>query len=313
MKNLLLAIVSLTAVNIYAALPVTDGLVCRLDAASVTKSGEKVSQMTDLSGQANHAVQANIDNMPELMYNSGLPLVYFSDTLKSLVVSDNATLVTDPNSSLTVFVAGMRSGALLGNQPVLNKGNSTWSVYSSSNIGWSMWFWDASTGDRFVFQACSTYPTYTSIYSGAAVYDSLAIDDFFVASVVINISGLNKTITLETDPEIAGGATSKGNYFRDSIDTAENIVISSESFYLGELLIYNRSLTPEEISSVRTYLGDKYVLTDYNCAYVWQQGLGDPMDFNQDCYVNFVDFAYFAEKWLFCNNPDDSSCVQLQF
>ncbi len=317
MMKKVMTIMFLTAANIYAALPVTDGLVCRLDAASVTKSGDKVSQMTDLSGQANHAVQASDDNKPVLAYNSGLPLVYFSDTAKSLVVTHSATLDTDPNSSLTVFVAAMRSGELAtGTYPILNKGNSTWNTYNSGNVGWSMWFWKATSGilNRVTFQACSTYPTYTSTYSGAAAYDSVDIDDFFVASTVININGLDKTVTLESDPAVTGGATSKGLIFRDSINTTSNLVISSDGLYIGEILIYNRSLTPEEILSVRAYMDEKYVLIpDYNCEYVWQNGLGDPTDFNQDCYVNFEDFAYFAEKWLFCNNPEDINCQQPQF
>jgi hypothetical protein len=41
---------------------------------------------------------------------------------------------------------------------------------------------------------------------------------------------------------------------------------------------------------------------------------GDPMtiylpsDFNQDCYVTFVDFAEFASRWLNCNDPRNSLC-----
>ena len=33
-----------------------------------------------------------------------------------------------------------------------------------------------------------------------------------------------------------------------------------------------------------------------------------PGDFNHDCYVNFEDFAYFAQNWLGCTNPTDSNC-----
>jgi hypothetical protein len=33
-----------------------------------------------------------------------------------------------------------------------------------------------------------------------------------------------------------------------------------------------------------------------------------PMDFNNDCYVNFKDFAIFSVDWLNCGNPYDPNC-----
>ena len=33
------------------------------------------------------------------------------------------------------------------------------------------------------------------------------------------------------------------------------------------------------------------------------------MDFNEDCYVNLADFAFFAADWLECNDPDDPGCL----
>jgi len=35
-----------------------------------------------------------------------------------------------------------------------------------------------------------------------------------------------------------------------------------------------------------------------------------PTDFNKDCYIDFRDFAFFAETWLQCGNPYDSQCGQ---
>lgn len=34
-----------------------------------------------------------------------------------------------------------------------------------------------------------------------------------------------------------------------------------------------------------------------------------PFDYNEDCYVNAADFAYFADSWLLCSNPADANCV----
>jgi hypothetical protein len=34
----------------------------------------------------------------------------------------------------------------------------------------------------------------------------------------------------------------------------------------------------------------------------------NPMDFNQDCAVNLVDFAHFCVQWLACTDPQDPGC-----
>jgi hypothetical protein len=33
-----------------------------------------------------------------------------------------------------------------------------------------------------------------------------------------------------------------------------------------------------------------------------------PSDLNHDCYINFADFAIFAQNWLTCNDPQDPAC-----
>ena len=33
------------------------------------------------------------------------------------------------------------------------------------------------------------------------------------------------------------------------------------------------------------------------------------MDFNHDCYVDFLDFATFAQDWLVCSEPNDANCT----
>ena len=47
-----------------------------------------------------------------------------------------------------------------------------------------------------------------------------------------------------------------------------------------------------------------------NCAEVFAKGFGNPMDLNQDCYVDLQDYALLAANWLFCNNPADEECYQ---
>jgi len=46
-----------------------------------------------------------------------------------------------------------------------------------------------------------------------------------------------------------------------------------------------------------------------NCHGVWQAGMGMDADVNKDCRVNLLDVLMFTEKYLQCNNPEDSNCI----
>lgn len=53
--------------------------------------------------------------------------------------------------------------------------------------------------------------------------------------------------------------------------------------------------------------GNNYIAPDPN-------NCGDPgtvylpEDLNQDCYIDFRDFAYFAGRWLQCTEPNNPNC-----
>lgn len=46
-----------------------------------------------------------------------------------------------------------------------------------------------------------------------------------------------------------------------------------------------------------------------DCAQVWQLGYGLPADINQDCVVDLLDYAYFADQWSLCTDPTLPECV----
>jgi hypothetical protein len=46
-----------------------------------------------------------------------------------------------------------------------------------------------------------------------------------------------------------------------------------------------------------------------SCKDVWDIGLGNPVDMNRDCKVDFYDFAIFAKDWRKCNDPCDPHCM----
>jgi hypothetical protein len=45
------------------------------------------------------------------------------------------------------------------------------------------------------------------------------------------------------------------------------------------------------------------------CGHFWALGYGLSTDYNRDCLVNFKDFAFFAEDWLECNDPNSANCI----
>jgi hypothetical protein len=45
-----------------------------------------------------------------------------------------------------------------------------------------------------------------------------------------------------------------------------------------------------------------------NCAEVWQKGYELTSDLNEDCKIDFADFAMFAADWLKCNIPGEALC-----
>ncbi|MCD4831977.1 MAG: hypothetical protein K8R02_09290 [Anaerohalosphaeraceae bacterium] len=51
---------------------------------------------------------------------------------------------------------------------------------------------------------------------------------------------------------------------------------------------------------------DDFEVSLYGCGgYGYKEG-----DFNQDCYVDFKDFAAFSQDWVECSDPNDANCVR---
>ncbi|MFH1615101.1 MAG: SUMF1/EgtB/PvdO family nonheme iron enzyme [Planctomycetota bacterium] len=46
-----------------------------------------------------------------------------------------------------------------------------------------------------------------------------------------------------------------------------------------------------------------------NCTEVQAYGYRLASDLDENCYINFGDFAIFAEEWLQCNDPTDANCL----
>lgn len=79
----------------------------------------------------------------------------------------------------------------------------------------------------------------------------------------------------------------------------------------GLLIVYcgwPDTINAIEISGIPA-LNVKYYRSPENCVELWQAGRGLLSDIDQNCYVDILDFAKFAEEWLQCNDPTDSNCL----
>jgi len=93
-------------------------------------------------------------------------------------------------------------------------------------------------------------------------------------------------------------------YAWDFLDSNDKVVFFNHnldwglracSIKLDEFRVFNRILTPEEIESVRQFdlqVGDASVCGDV------MHPLPSEMDFDDNCIVDFVDFATFVADWL---------------
>jgi hypothetical protein len=54
----------------------------------------------------------------------------------------------------------------------------------------------------------------------------------------------------------------------------------------------------------------KHIISEpFNCQDVYSRHLELSGDINKDCYIDFMDFAEFAEQWMsYCMNPQDADC-----
>ena len=303
-----MVVVSVLAAGMaMAAAPFASDLLVHLDASDVIADGSGVvEQMTDLSGNGNHAVQSVAANRPtlEVELATGRNVVKFdpSDANELLTIAHSDSLLTsDPN--LTVVALLGHEGTVGLTEQWITKGYYTW---AGPDDGWAI-YWHYSSGNR----------SYMGVGTGGTVNDDKAmIYRAVVASRLITLTmriGPNKNIGETPAWEIDGWYNeyefTNQVSFHDEFDGDHNntndIDIGSTGTYLAALLIYDRDLTDAEVTQVREYLEALYpTWPPVNCDAVYNFGYGLDMDFNEDCYVDFKDLAIFAQSWLDCNDPE---------
>ncbi|OQA00588.1 MAG: hypothetical protein BWY69_01662 [Planctomycetes bacterium ADurb.Bin401] len=73
--------------------------------------------------------------------------------------------------------------------------------------------------------------------------------------------------------------------------------------YYDEIAIYDGLLSPERI------LAHYLAWQPQTCEDLISRGYASAADFNEDCKINFADFAEFAVNWMLCNDPEDENCL----
>jgi len=88
------------------------------------------------------------------------------------------------------------------------------------------------------------------------------------------------------------------------IGAMNNIGYTYNAFagYVDEFAIYSGVLSADRVAAHYT------AWQPQDCADLVDRGYSSSADFNQDCKVNFADFATLAIDWMMCNDPEDENC-----
>ena len=241
--RLLILVISVMALagSAYSALPVTDGLVMDLDADSISgvSDGEGISTWSDLSSAGNDATQATADKQPTYDASNedfaGHATVHFDGSNDWMELPSTTINV----GSFTMFAVGKYDN--LGSNQYIVAGQDGG---GNDRIRFQLETKITDTPPQFLWRAGSS--GWTSIITLADtdvhVFGETSAVEGFLDGASIAISSNSST----ENPT----AFNIGSYNRGEKD-----------FFAGdlaELIIYDRVLTPEEITSVSEYLDIKW-------------------------------------------------------
>lgn len=307
--------------NCMAALPITSNLEFWLDASDMSSivaadgslsNGEKISGWNDiLTGDnttADNAVQSDPNNQPvwiesvtALNNNSAVMFDGRMDYLNS------ATLNIGPDA--TVFIVSQSAVQThytsAYHRPVLAADNSPW--YSSSPG-----FFDGD-GYGFYYSRSGVEEAGVQLADPVSGYldgVSTSLEQDFSFNIQIFRRDGAQTDGTELYIRKVGDANAvladMDIFFEDSVlHTGYDIGANppehnghENRYYMGqiaEIIVYNTTLSESDMNLVSDYLYDKY----HEPAVCGHPGLVySDADINEDCSVDFLDFAIAAEGWL---------------
>ena len=215
-----------------AQLPVTNGLVLRMDAAQITGTADlaQLNTWTDTSGLANNAVRqgASSAGYPQYVTNvvNGLPVVRFNSANNNKGDYFQFTRITTIRTVFWVVKATADGKFLLGD-------NSSYDFHRGYDGTYLNKIWDS----RYA---------HANIQNGTTKLMGNAVD----GTATVLPSGSFQLVSLVTT----------GNVNADQINQ-DRIYNGSWVGDIAEILIYNRALTVSEENQVGYYLANKYNLT----------------------------------------------------
>jgi prepilin-type N-terminal cleavage/methylation domain-containing protein len=215
-----------------------------LDESTITKDGSNlVSQWNDKSGNGKHVVQTTGANKPKYGTNliNGLPAVYCDSTTQQMTNTAGIPIAGD----LTIFAVLQDTRNASNVQIVVNGGvgegeatNWTYSWRFQSLV--PQLFYETGGGSNVFADATTAVPSDDIVAYLTRDSNGTSSIDFGYLQDATDFS--------ENDTAVNSSGGSDSDFFLFSGFTGK----------LGELLIYDRILTAEEIADVKAYLKNKW-------------------------------------------------------
>ncbi len=229
---------------------------------------EGVGFWQDISGNSNDGIQGDLDKRPIYISNvvNGKPILRF-DGLDDFFKVNFSESISQPNIFFLVLnTRSIKNECIFDGDSMSNR--QYFSVGSDSRH--FNWMYGVSKATFSTLIENGKFALHSIVFNG---YDS----KHYINGILQNVSNVGEG---QLNGLIIGGRYNYSNY---------------NEFDLAELVIYRGLMNDSHKSSVETYLMNKYAIQkkcgDYN--------VGFPVaDFNQDCFVDFNDYVFFAEQWL---------------
>lgn len=221
-------------------------------------NGQAVQQWNDQSGNGNHVTQTVTVNKPEFRGADGIPKpgIYFDGTNRKVFLNNTLTNLVTAGTARTVFVAARRDC----------------NTHSGGVIGGTLFTFRRGGLINTLSYGANAYGTPVYIYSdNNGVGDNNAsiagstIDSAFSPTVVtykVPAAGgqiqCNLNAVAQTVNQGSGSVTTETGTTGFTVGDREDQADLDWSGWIYEVIVYSRTLTAEEISSVERYLYNKY-------------------------------------------------------
>ena len=209
-----------------------------------------VDKATVASHDANASGNTGVKPRYQTNIQNGLPAVYFDGvndlftvnpltTIQSLSGYTYFIVLKTNQTAVNQFVSVMKSNSAEIKELFLANQSSKWNIGAAGGLASS-----PATVD-------TNFHVFTTVFDGTQTNANQALQN--AARLKMNIDTVAQTLTFTANV----GSTSNANttYLYLGTDTSSN---NDFDGYIGELLIYNRTLSASEISQTETYLKNKW-------------------------------------------------------